>query len=285
MIKNFLPGITLLISIAIAGPAAHAFTVANDPDSTESIVVVGEKMASPAKWEGRVHGCPGGSFHDPRKGGQCWKCDSGYKRTVFAVHGKKACQKKGQIVFGGYKKAKFVQYSRNRCKKGTFRNGVYNQCYSCPAGFRRSAKIAVDLTTVKDACIGNSYFYVTLGKNKQATAKHALPIYNVKIGKNEMLNFSAYSAKKKCGWFRRPLKKGATPGLSPKQKACHIISFKMRATETALVTSSNGRAWAHIYRTGSTKPYKLYCHPPQPPNHSTGASCHSTEAQVGQYQY
>ncbi len=36
--------------------------------------------------------CPQGGFFDPRKGGQCWKCPRGFKRTVYPVHKNSACR-------------------------------------------------------------------------------------------------------------------------------------------------------------------------------------------------
>jgi hypothetical protein len=39
-------------------------------------------------------GCPSGTFHDPRNGGECWKCPSGYDRTLAAVTSGTACKKR-----------------------------------------------------------------------------------------------------------------------------------------------------------------------------------------------
>jgi len=40
-------------------------------------------------------GCFGGSFHDPRHGGQCWSCPTGYSRKAFtAVTSTEACHRK-----------------------------------------------------------------------------------------------------------------------------------------------------------------------------------------------
>lgn len=36
--------------------------------------------------------CGSGSFYDPIYGGSCWKCPSGYARTVYPVNGQKACE-------------------------------------------------------------------------------------------------------------------------------------------------------------------------------------------------
>src|SRR4029079_15752093 len=38
-------------------------------------------------------GCPGGSFSDPRNGGECGSCPSGYMRTLVPVTDGKACAK------------------------------------------------------------------------------------------------------------------------------------------------------------------------------------------------
>ncbi|MGA0395077.1 MAG: hypothetical protein ACO3MW_13575 [Rhodospirillales bacterium] len=48
--------------------------------------------AAKAKYHSKV-GCPKGTFHDPRNGGECWSCPRGYGRTAHAVTANKACHK------------------------------------------------------------------------------------------------------------------------------------------------------------------------------------------------
>ena len=88
-------------------------------------------------------------LYDPRNGGECWSCPSGFGRTVFAVTAANACEKGGP--FGQHVKAAYK--GKPGCPAGAFRNGVLDQCYSCPEGFKRSARSGDDLTKVPDACV------------------------------------------------------------------------------------------------------------------------------------
>jgi len=66
-------------------------------------------VAAKAKYHSKV-GCKKGTFHDPRKGGECWSCPRGYSRSASAVTKKKACHKSET-----FKKAK---HKRNAAKNG-----------------------------------------------------------------------------------------------------------------------------------------------------------------------
>ncbi|MGD9852258.1 MAG: hypothetical protein AB7T38_13435 [Nitrospirales bacterium] len=89
--------------------------------------------------------CPKGSFFDPRKGGECWSCPAGTKRSLHGVTSAKACFAKGKT---SYKKA--VKKRNNSrigqgCPKGQFWDvkggrGLLGACYSCSKGYRRTAK-------------------------------------------------------------------------------------------------------------------------------------------------
>ena len=46
-------------------------------------------------------GCPAGSFFDPIRGGSCWSCPSGSKRTTTPVNGNRACQAPGVAAAAG----------------------------------------------------------------------------------------------------------------------------------------------------------------------------------------
>jgi hypothetical protein len=83
--------------------------------------------------------CPSGTFYDPIRGGECWSCPSGYKRSASHIDAANAC-----FVPGGEEIKKAVSHGRGKglfktdCAKGQFwdPNG---SCYSCPSGFNRSA--------------------------------------------------------------------------------------------------------------------------------------------------
>ncbi|OSQ36714.1 ricin-type beta-trefoil lectin domain protein [Thalassospira mesophila] len=77
--------------------------------------------------------CPSGSFMDPRNGGECWSCPSGYGRTAAGVDKWNAC---GKVM----KKAVSATFKGSACPPGSFtdpRNG--GECWTCPEGFNRSA--------------------------------------------------------------------------------------------------------------------------------------------------
>lgn len=275
----------LLAAATVMTSSVNAFQVRNKADSKMTIMVVGERFESPAKWEGRIHNCPSGSFHDPRKGGECWKCGKNTKRTVFPVNGKKACQKKGQVIFGGYSKAQYIKKVSNKCRKGTFKNGAYNQCYSCPTGFRRSTVIASDLTKKKNACIGKTYFQKKIAAGKRANGFHKNPVYNLSGNPEAVVRLTVYAGQKKCGYHTRPLKKGKTPGLNPTQKACHIISFSMKANAIAAITAYEQTSYVQVLSSRG-KSVKLYCNPVQPPAPGyKGVTCSKSEKPLKQYQF
>lgn len=67
--------------------------------------------------------CPGGTFKDPRNGGECWSCPSGYKRTVFAVTTNNACEKTAKARVCAYatpKRSGIVSQTswNDRCRPG-----------------------------------------------------------------------------------------------------------------------------------------------------------------------
>lgn len=107
--------------------------------------IVGEKL-SKAEFKGKVKNPkPAGTFYDPRKGGEFWSCPAGYKRTLSAVTSKDACKKetvKNATLRGAW-----------GCKKGAFKNGLENACYTCPATYKRSAVPGTNLHKMKSACV------------------------------------------------------------------------------------------------------------------------------------
>tara|TARA_R110001592_G_scaffold64194_4_gene197442 strand:+ start:16370 stop:18901 length:2532 start_codon:yes stop_codon:yes gene_type:complete len=100
----------------------------------------------PAERKGAIYAskhksCPSGTFGDPRNGGECWKCPTGYGRTASAVDAWDAC---GAV----FKQARRAEFIDRVCPEGTFGDPNGN-CYKCPDGFNRTASPV----TASDACI------------------------------------------------------------------------------------------------------------------------------------
>lgn len=80
-------------------------------------------------------GCPSGSFSDPRNGGECWSCPSGFNRTWDPVTAGTACSKSWA---GPFSAATFIK-KPGSCASSSFfdpQNG--GECWSCPSGYRRT---------------------------------------------------------------------------------------------------------------------------------------------------
>lgn len=89
--------------------------------------------------------CPKGTHFSARKGGQCWDCPSGTKRTLLPITGKKACKKKSRKL---YKRAASIKKDKKACKNA----GLIwrkKQCWSCAGGYKRSLS---GITSAK-ACV------------------------------------------------------------------------------------------------------------------------------------
>jgi hypothetical protein len=98
------------------------------------------------KYARRVSGhksCPNGTFKDPRNGGECWQCPSGFGRTLSAVNAWDACGKFGASA----RRAEFID---RVCPEGTITD-LNGSCYSCPEGYRRTAAAV----TGHNACFRN----------------------------------------------------------------------------------------------------------------------------------
>ena len=89
--------------------------------------------------------CPKGHFRH-RLSKHCYRCPSGYKRTVFDIGGSKACEK---VVKADHKKTQYR--GKSGCDKG-FQHGLTNRCYSCPKGYKRSLVITNDPSKHGKAC-------------------------------------------------------------------------------------------------------------------------------------
>ncbi|MFO0722212.1 MAG: hypothetical protein U1E65_00430 [Myxococcota bacterium] len=107
-------------------PRRTLYSVAGDK-ACATKEVFGEKLSS-ADFEHKYKDCTGGSFFDPRNGGECWKCPKGYSRTLEPVTSKKACEKdsadrlKGATLEGHF-----------GCGKGQFLDVGTGTCWSCPS--------------------------------------------------------------------------------------------------------------------------------------------------------
>ncbi|MFK7907552.1 MAG: hypothetical protein AB8B69_20615 [Chitinophagales bacterium] len=83
-----------------------------------------------------VYGCSKkykNSFHDPRKGGECWTCPAGFRRTWDPVTAKRACSKG---ILGPFSKASYK--GKPGCNKG-FKDPVDGgTCWFCPREGKRT---------------------------------------------------------------------------------------------------------------------------------------------------
>lgn len=96
-----------------------------------------------AKFMGHV--CPKGSFHDGIRDGECRKCPTGYKRSVFHVDKNNACHLPARESL-----VKITRHSRatglikTDCPRGQFWDGSTGYCYSCRSGYRRTGYAVSD---------------------------------------------------------------------------------------------------------------------------------------------
>jgi hypothetical protein len=80
--------------------------------------------------------CAAGSFFDLGTW-SCYSCPTGYKRSLTAVTGDRACEKADTSVQGKLVSATF---RGTACPKGSFFDPTrQGECWSCPEGFNRSA--------------------------------------------------------------------------------------------------------------------------------------------------
>jgi hypothetical protein len=89
----------------------------------------------------RGHVCPKGSFHDGIRDGECRKCPTGYKRSVFHVDTDIACHKPAKESLIGitrHSKATLNRPTIHKCPVGQFIDGIDNYCYSCKPGYSRT---------------------------------------------------------------------------------------------------------------------------------------------------
>ena len=100
----------------------------------------------PAKFiDNAVGDCPKGSFLDLTNW-SCWSCPKGYERSAAGVSTDRACRKRDPNARGELGAATF---QGRLCPSGSFFDPIRGgECYSCPAGYNRSAAHI----TEKNAC-------------------------------------------------------------------------------------------------------------------------------------
>ena len=108
-------------------------------DSLKACVGQRRKLESPAARGKRTKlawQCKGPWFWDAWRGGYCWRCPKGYKRSVSHINAKSACTR---TLKRRFYRAQFV--TKFGCRRNQFfdpRRG--GQCWTCPPGYRRTAR-------------------------------------------------------------------------------------------------------------------------------------------------
>lgn len=125
----------------ISGKANHIFKLIVATNGTTTTLPNGDEVGVPRYARATKHknlDCPSGSFYDPIKGGSCWSCPSGYKRSVYPVDQSNACIREAKTV---HKKAtdkgKAWGLLGTNCDRGEFYD-PNGRCYTCPAGYTRT---------------------------------------------------------------------------------------------------------------------------------------------------
>ena len=94
--------------------------------------------AVPAQLLEGVSQCPPGSFFDMYNGGTCWRCPTGYNRTLFdPINSDKACERVAGLLQFSWRNAEF---KGPECGDD---NAVFDlidggSCWSCPDGYVRT---------------------------------------------------------------------------------------------------------------------------------------------------
>ncbi|MGH1350994.1 MAG: hypothetical protein ACRBBN_09320 [Methyloligellaceae bacterium] len=134
---------------------------------------------SKARYSGKAQRCGRGQFYDIKRR-ECWSCPGGYKRTIFPLKGKKACQRRGKIVghWSGARRHKSVG-----CRRPSFfdpRGG--GQCWTCPSQYKRT----IFPVHSKKACKARSACRAGLKKKRGYCVRKATKAG----GKNGLLNIA-----------------------------------------------------------------------------------------------
>lgn len=176
-----------------------------------------------------------GSFFDPRKGGECWKCPSGFGRTIWAVTAGNACEKGGP--FGQHRRATLL--GKPGCAPGSWRDLLSDNCNSCPVGYKRSAHLRTNLEIVPNACVAIKNFAHKLKPKEQACSNEFLNNAGEKVKFFIALvpGGTVKELDKYCRWVKSekiPLPK-PTPGLAPMMQ-CPLFEFEIPGTGSAKLT-------------------------------------------------
>ncbi len=119
--------------------------------------------------------CPAGQFLDIGTG-KCWSCPSGYDRTVFAVTGDSACEKRVPAAWSG------ATRHGGLCPAGQFLDIGTGRCWSCPSGFVRG----VLPVTGDSGCVRvNAPVFAAATRWRPFACSDRNPLWFLDIGRNE----------------------------------------------------------------------------------------------------
>lgn len=135
-----------VLEVTVAGAMGEAkYRMVRVPDEVEPEVepeeeATGPPAAVPARQVGAAGnlGCPGKqSYFSTLRGGSCWTCPDGYKRTARAMDSPHACKKRKSLT-GPWLPARHIG-SAWGCPKGQFHIGPVGggHCFTCPSGYKR----------------------------------------------------------------------------------------------------------------------------------------------------
>ena len=122
--------------------------------------------------------CRSGWFLDIGKRA-CYSC-AGYQRTAYPVDNARACSRAVPVAW-----TSATRKGTPGCPDGSFRNGLTDSCYSCPAQYMRNALIADDLTKV-NACTQISASVVDATRAKFEQYKDAFNPTRDNLGRTSM---------------------------------------------------------------------------------------------------
>ena len=121
-----------------AAPVTSAKACVKPAERTQSHARRGKKTK--LAWQ-----CKSPWFWDIWKGGYCWQCPRGYKRGASHIKSANACVRK---IRARYSRARYI--TDFGCGTGQFfdpRRG--GQCWSCPAGYRRTTEPVTSATACR----------------------------------------------------------------------------------------------------------------------------------------
>lgn len=142
------------------------YAIDSDKGCTKEDPSVKGKLG-PATYRGPL--CPAGTFHDPIRGGECWTCPPGYRRSLAHIDADNAC-----YIPAGERFARAIRHQRtiwpHDCKDGRFHD-IWDggSCWSCPGGYRRTGNHIAD----HNACVqgyGEQHARATVAKQAKCEA-------------------------------------------------------------------------------------------------------------------